>query len=134
MARRRRKKKTTVPKPLGNNRAAIVLQIVRSDNTFTLVTLRDGEQIWVGKCIHCNRRLTVLPTGQTDFTIEHIIPRWAGGDNDSKNLALACGECNHEKGRRHDEHVGKNGRADEVITSLQGKKEKRWRDPKTSSP
>jgi len=129
MTRKRKKKKDRAPAPHGAVRNETVLRIVRSDSTFELYTFRDGEQVWVGKCIHCNRRLTVRADGQTNFTIEHIIPRSAGGDNDPKNLALACGECNHEKGRRHDEHVGKNGRADEVIASLQEKRAARWRDP-----
>ena len=35
-----------------------------------------------------------------NLTIEHIIPLFLGGMNDSNNISLACRPCNHEKGKR----------------------------------
>jgi len=116
----------------GQQRADLILNIVKSDSTFQLYTFKDGEQVWVGKCIHCNARLTVPLDGHSGFTVEHIVPRSAGGTNDLENIALACGGCNSEKGIRHDADYGSfghAGRATEVITMLLQKRKSRWRDP-----
>ena len=107
-----------------HKRKTLVLAIVATDNTFLL---QDGE--WVGKCIHCNTKLTVTVNGNTDATIEHIVPKSKGNQNDDLlTLALACKRCNWGKGIRHDKHVGKGGRADEVIKTLKAKRAERWRD------
>lgn len=68
--------------------------------------------------------------GITDATVEHIKPLCDGGaSRDLSNLALACKRCNNEKGIHHDQHAGKGGRADEVITALLAKRMLRWREP-----
>lgn len=116
------------PNPVSRGRQ--VLDIIGTDTTFEIHTFRDGERCWVGKCIHCNARMTVKMNGETGFTIEHIHPRCAAGTNDLRNLAMACGGCNNEKGRNHDQGVGKDDRADEIVAALQAKRLARWRDPK----
>lgn len=121
--KRRRKKGVTRPR----SRQETVLTIIQTDNTFKLHTFADGDQVWVGKCIHCNARMTVDLTGNTAFTVEHIVPKYAGGNDDPRNLALACGNCNNEKGVRHDTHVGKGGRADQVVQGLKERRAERWR-------
>jgi len=128
MARkRRRQEETRAPRPKGASRAHVVLSIVATDITFEL---HEAHGIWIGKCIHCNRKLGVSVNGGTDATVEHINPLCNGGEStDPRNLALACKGCNNEKGVRHDQHAGKGGRADEVITALQGKRLSRWREP-----
>lgn len=126
MNTKKRKNKPRVTRP--KNRTETVLGIIRTDSTFNLHTFRDGSEVWVGKCIHCNARLTISKCGETAFTIEHIVPLYASGTNDLDNLALACGGCNNEKGLRHDKHVGKGGRADEVVKSLKEKRLERWCD------
>jgi 5-methylcytosine-specific restriction endonuclease McrA len=128
VTRRKKNKKVKTTAPSGDDRRFTVLKIVRTDSTFVFHTTSEGDEIWIGKCIHCNRRLVVGSDGQTGFTIEHIVPRVADGSNDLRNLALACGDCNNEKGRRHDEHVGKGGHADQVVTSLWEKRQARWRN------
>lgn len=35
----------------------------------------------------------------TELTVEHVIPLCLGGTNDPDNIALACGPCNHERGK-----------------------------------
>jgi hypothetical protein len=40
-----------------------ILAIVATDRTFERATLRDQE-VWVGKCLHCNSRLTVTAAGE----------------------------------------------------------------------
>lgn len=106
----------------------VVLSIVETDSTFEL----ESDGYWVGNCIHCNRKLAVAPDGATDSaTVEHINPLCHGGEaTDPRNLALACRGCNNEKGVRHDQHVGKGGRADEVVANLLQKRASRWRNPR----
>jgi 5-methylcytosine-specific restriction endonuclease McrA len=115
-------------------RAEIVLSIVVTDNTFLRSKPRFYSEerpldvVWVGRCIHCNTQLVVSIDGKTGATIEHIQPLCDGGHpTDPRNLALACARCNNEKGIRHDIHVGKGGRADEVVLALQEKRSARWR-------
>jgi 5-methylcytosine-specific restriction endonuclease McrA len=123
-------------RPKGSSRAQVVLSIVLTDSTFEAHRVGDNgwDVVWIGKCIHCGRKLDVSAQGGTDATVEHINPLCNGGEaTDPRNLALACRGCNNEKGIRHDQHAGKGGRADEVITALQGRRLARWREPVTNS-
>jgi 5-methylcytosine-specific restriction endonuclease McrA len=126
-----------IPKTL--SRAAQVLKIVATDNTFKSTKLptdplanRDGSaRMWVGNCIHCCTKLVVYDDGSTSATIEHITPTAAGGsDEDLFNLALACARCNNEKGIRHDARR-LDARAKEVIENLKTRRLQRWRAPAT---
>jgi len=117
-------------RPKGLARSRLILNIVMSDSTFSIQFGPDPRYgpWWYGKCIHCNTRLSVRYDGQSEATIEHIDPLCNDGSTDDlKNLALACKRCNSEKGVRHDRHVGKGGRADEVIAALREKRMSRWR-------
>lgn len=115
----------------GIARARAVLSIVATDNTFAPFKT-EGD--WLGKCIHCNAKLLVTKQGSTPATIEHINPLCNHGEAiDPRNLALACARCNNMKGVHHDQHVGKGGRADEVIAMLQQKRLVRWREPVMNS-
>ncbi len=129
----RRRKHLGDSRPKGASRTKVVLTIVSTDSTFAFnkdQMLGPGHGTWIGKCIHCNRKLGVSENGNTDATVEHINPLCAGGEGtDPRNLALACRGCNNEKGIRHDKHVGKGGRADDVISALQGRRLARWREP-----
>ncbi len=118
-------------RPKGNSKSLVVLSIVATDNTFAIHGVA-GD--WLGKCIHCNSKLFVTKQGTTPATIEHINPLCNDGEPlDPRNLALACSRCNNMKGVHHDQHVGKGGRADEVVMQLQLKRQSRWRDPVTNS-
>lgn len=99
-----------------------------TDRTFERTRL-DDRIVWVGKCIHCNSKLVVADDGRSlgEATLEHIIPQTQGGTNDVNNLAVACGRCNREKGKRHDHKRG--GRLDEIVSMLQTRRTERWRDP-----
>jgi 5-methylcytosine-specific restriction endonuclease McrA len=121
------KAEATDPRPKGSSREQLVLDIVRTDNSF-YVGYTDPS-IHVGKCIHCGTMLTVTMSGRTEATIEHIMPLTAGGSGtDLHNLALACERCNNTKGIHHD---AKNldERAQEVIAALLEKRHSRWREP-----
>ena len=82
-----------------------VLAIVATDSTYEPAVL-DGKRVWVGKCIHCNRKLTIADDGTplSRATIEHIWPRNHGGANDLRNIALACSACNRSKSRHDRQH------------------------------
>lgn len=101
-----------------------------TDKTFSRTQL-DGKTVWVGKCIFCNTKLVVADDGQSlgEATLEHIFPQAQGGGNELSNLAVACGRCNREKGRRHDHTVTQ--RADEVVAALRERRMSRWREPDT---
>lgn len=91
----------------------------------------EGDVMYVlVNCIHCNTKLSVCFNGVTNATLEHIQPLCSGGSpDDPHNLALACARCNNKKGIDHDQHAGKGGRADEVISALKAKREERWCEP-----
>lgn len=46
-----------------------------------------------GKCAYCGM-------ANLDLTIDHIIPRSQGGNNDISNLQPSCRSCNSSKGTR----------------------------------
>ncbi len=46
---------------------------------------------WEYRCAYCQKQAT-------RWEVDHITPRGRGGSNRVKNLALACHECNQEKG------------------------------------
>jgi 5-methylcytosine-specific restriction endonuclease McrA len=108
-----------------------LLDIARTDRTFEPAVI-GGRKGWVGKCLHCDSRLALAESGEPlgPATIEHLLPRSAGGSDDLANLAIACARCNHEKGVRHD-HRPDSPRAREVREALQRKRALRWREPET---
>jgi 5-methylcytosine-specific restriction endonuclease McrA len=103
-----------------SSRFQTVLQIVASDTSFKKIE----DDCWVGKCFYCGRRFFIPSSGVTFATIEHIRPRSRGGTNDLKNLALACVNCNNEKGRNADRKA-----PDEYFDKLLAKRLEQWREP-----
>ncbi len=106
----------------------LLLAAAVTDATFERTTL-DGQVVWVGKCIHCGRKLVVRDDGRAmgEATLEHVWPETQGGTNAVDNLAVACAGCNREKGSRHDHRGGQ--RLDEVVAKLRQRRTERWRDP-----
>lgn len=49
-----------------------------------------------GYCEYCRSPMRYSPD---PFAVEHIVPRAAGGRNETSNLALACQGCNNHKFR-----------------------------------
>lgn len=49
---------------------------------------RDGN-----RCFYCNKNGLF-----TKLTLDHVIPKSAGGSNKNENLVLACNKCNGKKG------------------------------------
>lgn len=111
-----------------NHRRLLLLAAAVTDATFARVTL-DGQLAWVGKCLHCGKKLVVRDDGRpiSEATLEHVWPQTQGGTDDLANLAVACAGCNREKGARHDHRGGQ--RLDEVVAVLQARRLERWRDP-----
>ncbi len=107
-------------------RRPLILAIVRSDNTFTQMQQR-GTAVWSGKCIHCNSRLVVSLTGETEATVEHIVPLTLGGTDALDNVALACKRCNNLKGKRMDWRGANDPKRQALTIALQTKRQARWR-------
>ena len=61
------------------------------------VYFRDG-----GRCFYCGRRLSLR-----QFTLDHFLPRAAGGKSEVFNLVACCKGCNREKGSALPEDVEK---------------------------
>lgn len=57
------------------------------------------KNVWVrdeGKCQYCSRHVTL-----STFTIDHIIPKTAGGKTIWENVVTCCYDCNQEKGDKN---------------------------------
>jgi 5-methylcytosine-specific restriction endonuclease McrA len=112
---------------MSNLKRRHILDIVRTDRTFERVDFR-GNEVWQGKCIHCNAHLMVGLDGEpiSKATIEHIFPQVHGGTNDLENLALACARCNRQKSR-HDRQQVNDPKLTEVVDRLRRRRQERWR-------
>ncbi len=86
-----------------NKLRQLFLSLIATDQTYERMMLR-GEEVWVGRCIHCNKKLLFALDGEplSEGSIEHIVPQNHGGGDEASNLAIACKRCNHQKGKRHD--------------------------------
>ena len=106
--------------------ASLLNEVAATDRTF-----RREEGDWVGKCLICGGPLRFDARTGEGATIEHILPRTLGGDNDLRNLGVAHRRCNGEKGRRWD---APNRRRDnkeryaELVGRLKTERARRWRD------
>lgn len=107
----------------------LLLAATVTDATFQRTHV-DGQAAWVGKCLHCGRKLVVRDDGRAmgEATLEHIWPQSQGGSDAVENLAVACSGCNREKGTRHD-HGKVASRLGEVVAALRERRRERWRDP-----
>ena len=106
----------------------LLIRVAESDRTFERKEAR-GEVVLEGKCIHCQRKLSLYLDGTpvNDATLEHIVPKNHGGTDDLDNLAIACARCNSEKGLRHDHKSQDDEKLNEVIATLQARRRDRLR-------
>jgi 5-methylcytosine-specific restriction endonuclease McrA len=106
--------------------ARLLNMVAETDVTF----VRLGDS-WVGKCLICGGPIRFdVETGE-GATVEHILPRSLGGTHDLRNLGIAHGRCNGEKGRRWDpkrRHQGKLDLYRELVDRLHAERLKRWRE------
>lgn len=99
---------------------------------------------WITRCIHCRSRIRVEESSNRESagTVEHIVPKsWfespvassltggLDGPDDPRNLAIACGRCNHAKGMGPDARGPGNSRAAEVVRRLLAARLARYRPP-----
>lgn len=103
--------------------------IAATDRTFSRV---DGD--WAGKCIICGGPLRFDAKTGEGATIEHIVPRAGGGDNELLNLGLAHFACNAEKGRNWDRKQARRRRAEPekyaaMVGRMLAERKRRWRAP-----
>jgi 5-methylcytosine-specific restriction endonuclease McrA len=101
-------------------------QVAATDRTF-----HREEGDWAGKCLICSGPLRFDANTGEGATIEHILPRNLGGDNDLRNLGVAHRRCNGEKGRRWDPPARRRrdqDRYSELVARLRAERARRWRD------
>jgi 5-methylcytosine-specific restriction endonuclease McrA len=94
-------------------------------------TFRREQGDWVGRCLICGGPLRFDARTGEGATIEHITPRNLGGDNDLRNLGVAHGRCNGEKGRRWDPPARRRRNRNRyigLVERLREERERRWRD------
>lgn len=105
-------------------------RIAETDSTFR----REGAS-WIGKCLICGGPLRFDAETGEGATIEHILPRSLGGDNDLLNLGIAHQTCNGEKGRHWDpkrRHSTMPERYRTLLARLHAERLRRWREPITA--
>lgn len=51
-----------------------------------------------GKCWYCGRSLSMLKNSPFFATLDHIVPKSAGGEDHFYNLVVCCRDCNTAKG------------------------------------
>ncbi|MET0343419.1 MAG: HNH endonuclease [Polyangiales bacterium] len=113
---------------MGSRLRRLLISVAETDGTFALQDVR-GKQAWVGRCLHCRRRI-VVPCDLREpasATLEHIVPRNHGGGDDLENLGLACASCNHQKGMRLDCRRLDDPALQEVIRNLRAERLARMR-------
>ena len=101
-------------------------QVAATDHT---VHREEGD--WVGKCQICGGQLRFDANTGEGATIEHILPRNLGGDNDLRDLGVAHRRCNGEKGRRWDSPNRQRGNEERyaaLVARLRMERALRWRD------
>jgi len=106
-------------------------RIAETDRTFTRIAER-----WVGKCLICNGPIAFDSATGEGATVEHIIPRALGGDNDPLNLGVAHFRCNAEKGRHWDARRRHSHRAEQyaaLTERLLAERARRYRTPRAES-
>jgi 5-methylcytosine-specific restriction endonuclease McrA len=104
----------------------LITAVAQTDSTYRLV---DGE--WIGKCLICNGPLRFDARTGGGATLEHILPRSAGGSDTLLNLGLTHAKCNYEKGVHWDEPKRRRGRHKEyeaLVTRLLTRRRARWRE------
>lgn len=107
-----------------------LLDVAATDRTFERKELA-GQPVLEGKCIHCQRKLVLRMDGAplNGATLEHIVPKNHGGNDDLENLAIACARCNSEKGLRHDHKPIEDAKARAVVERLLERRRARMREP-----
>ena len=70
---------------------------VKLDKKSTKQKMFDGQE---GKCNGCRLQFEIK-----NLTIDHVLPRTKGGQDNIENLQLLCGNCNSTKGNRNMDYL-----------------------------
>jgi 5-methylcytosine-specific restriction endonuclease McrA len=108
----------------------LLLWAAATDRSFERAELH-GQPVLSGKCIHCGARHVIALDGRphTRASLEHIVPRNHGGDNELSNLAIACERCNFGKGHRLDARRWDDPTLQRVVATLRARRAERMRPP-----
>ena len=89
-------------------------------------TLTKRDKLWhkfKGKCYWCGIQTRLTNGSEPDkATVDHVLPRYKGGTNDSSNVVLSCNLCNNR--RNYEDH---HGLADGALMDIY-KRSSQWRD------
>jgi len=75
------------------------------------IYIRDGFG-----CVYCGRSLR--DATPSDVTLDHLLARSAGGDNDARNLVTACKSCNSSRQDRPWADFAPGGARDRILTLI----------------
>lgn len=53
---------------------------------------RDFKERWGNVCIYCGGKFSIH-----ELTIDHVVPKCQGGEDDESNYVVACEPCNLRK-------------------------------------
>jgi 5-methylcytosine-specific restriction endonuclease McrA len=70
--------------------------VIRHKRRIALRARVGSEQAW--RCCYCGVRTTDDKHSPLEATLEHIVPRSAGGPDVYENVVLACRGCNTVRG------------------------------------
>jgi hypothetical protein len=63
------------------------------------ISNRVHDTLWKksrGKCWYCG-----IDLSNSNITVDHVHPKYAGGNNSEQNLVYSCRSCNSSKGRKN---------------------------------
>lgn len=67
-------------------------------------------------CVYCGRSLR--DASPSDVTLDHLLARSAGGDNDARNLVTACKSCNSSRQDKPWADFAPGGARDRILTLI----------------
>jgi 5-methylcytosine-specific restriction endonuclease McrA len=78
---------------LGLPKKRKIMKIVCRPKTTFRKLFREAWSAFYGMhCAYCTKEC------ESDYSVDHIIPRSKGGRNKFSNMVIACKKCNYEKG------------------------------------
>lgn len=105
-----------------------LVSVARTDRTFSL-----QRGLWVGKCLICNGPIAFDAKTGEGGTLEHIVARTRGGNDDLLNLAVVHARCNAEKGMRWDPRRGRSEQEyAEYVARLSARRRTRFVPPEST--
>jgi len=68
------------------------------------------------RCLYCGTNLKVA--APRDITLDHLLPRSAGGNNEARNLITACRSCNSSRQDKPWVDFAPGGATDRILSRI----------------